>query len=335
MMKEYHLSARYRGQNGWTKEGWNSMVTRLNNKYPVSKFNVPQLKDREQRLKKDHNIVKSIVSKSGFGWNPEIKMATAIDEKWKELSEDQQKWRNKPFPYYDDLYDIYDGKVAEGKRCRRTTDGPSEKSNVNLSSQEDIVPESATYFGMGSPDTTRRATELDFDLGHEDWMNTNDTDSTYGDHISVPENSQNPSANQEEDRLENSAPSGMSQRVRSTGKGLEKTSAKKNKDAVLESLVALRKEELESYKELKSKQIESYKQVKIAQMEKNDPNNDPYSMAKCVAKLQELDILPAPELMKTVNYLKKDKLNREIFMTLKGDHNIIEFLKEAISFVEI
>lgn len=115
MMKEYHLSARYRGQNGWTKEGWNSMATRLNNKYPVSKFAVPQLKDREQRLKKDHNTVKSIVSKSGFGWNPEIKMPTAIDEKWKELSEEQQKWRNRPFSYYEDLYDIYDGMFANSE----------------------------------------------------------------------------------------------------------------------------------------------------------------------------------------------------------------------------
>ncbi|OEL22636.1 hypothetical protein BAE44_0016345, partial [Dichanthelium oligosanthes] len=89
MMKEYHFSARYHSQNGWTKEGWNNMATRLNNKYPVSKFTMPQLKDREQKLKKEQNIVKSIVSKSVFGWDPEIKMATTIDEKWKELSEDQ------------------------------------------------------------------------------------------------------------------------------------------------------------------------------------------------------------------------------------------------------
>jgi hypothetical protein len=88
---EYHLSARYRGQNGWTKEGWNCMATRLNNKYPVSKFSVAHTKDREQRLKKDNNIVKSIVFKSGFGWNPDIKMVTTIDKKWNELFEEQQK----------------------------------------------------------------------------------------------------------------------------------------------------------------------------------------------------------------------------------------------------
>ncbi|RLM78810.1 hypothetical protein C2845_PM12G16210 [Panicum miliaceum] len=231
-------------------------------------------------------------------------MVTTIDEKWNELSEEQQKWRNRTFPYYDDLYDIYDGKVAEGKRCRRTTDGQSDKGNINSSSQEDSIPESSTDFGMGSPDASRKAIEFDFNFGDEDGMNTNATNSTYGDPTGVPENSQNPRTNQEEDRLENTAPSGMSQRAKSSEKGPDKNRPRKNKDVVLESLVALRKEELESYKDLKSKQIESYKQVKLAQMERNDPNNDPYSMAKCVAKLQELDILPAPELLKTMNYFK-------------------------------
>ena len=41
----------------------------------------------------------------------------------------------------------------------------SEKGNRNSSSQEDSIPESGTDFGMGSPDTSRKATEFDFDLG--------------------------------------------------------------------------------------------------------------------------------------------------------------------------
>jgi hypothetical protein len=115
-------------------------------------------------------------------------------------------------------------------------------------------------------------------------MNTNTTNSTYGDPAGVPKNSQNPSTNQEEDKLENSAPSGMSQRAKSAEKDPDKNRPRKNKDVVLESLVALREEEFESYKDLKSKKIENYKQVKLAQMERNDPNNDPYCMAKCVAE---------------------------------------------------
>ncbi|XP_044393904.1 uncharacterized protein At2g29880 [Triticum aestivum] len=129
VMKEYAYPARFRGRNGWTKEGWNSITTRLNNQFPRANFIVCQLKFREQRLKKEYFVVKSIVEKSGFGFDPITKMPTTIDEKWDELSKEQQKWRYKAFPYYDDLHAIYDGKTAEGKGCKRTTDVVEEKSS--------------------------------------------------------------------------------------------------------------------------------------------------------------------------------------------------------------
>ncbi|KAK3136882.1 hypothetical protein QOZ80_5BG0444290 [Eleusine coracana subsp. coracana] len=211
MMKEYNLTTRYHGQNGRTKEACNNMAKRLNDKYPTTNYTVGQLKDREQRLKKDHNIVKSITSKSGFGWDPEIKMPTTIDEKWKELSEAQQKWRNKPFPYYDDLYDIYDGKVADGKRCRRTSNCFVEREMTNLLSQEDNLHHNI---------------EQEFDMGIE------------------PE----------------------------FGFG-------------------------------------------------------------CIFKLKEIG-LPAPEMMKAINYLKKYRLNREIFISIDIYLVLVEFIKEAISDTE-
>ncbi|XP_044385396.1 uncharacterized protein [Triticum aestivum] len=112
VMKEYVAAAEFCGQNGWTKEGWNSMVIRLNNQFQRANFIVSQLKFREQRLKKYYFIVKSIVEKSGFGFHPVTKMPTTIDEKWDELSKEQQKWRYKAFPYYDDLHAIYDGMLV-------------------------------------------------------------------------------------------------------------------------------------------------------------------------------------------------------------------------------
>ncbi|XP_044429070.1 uncharacterized protein [Triticum aestivum] len=129
VMKEYADAAKFRGQNGWTKEGWNSMVIRLNNQFPRANFIVSQLKFREQRLKKDYFIVKSIIEKSGLGFHSVTKMPTTIDEKRDELSKEQQEWRYKAFPYYDDLHAIYDGKTAEGKGCKRTTDVVEEKSS--------------------------------------------------------------------------------------------------------------------------------------------------------------------------------------------------------------
>jgi hypothetical protein len=46
---------------------------------------VSQLKDIEQRLKKDYNVVKIIVSNSGFGWDNDLKMATTVGGVWADL----------------------------------------------------------------------------------------------------------------------------------------------------------------------------------------------------------------------------------------------------------
>jgi hypothetical protein len=101
-LREFN-SPRYRGQNGWVKEGWNAIADRMNEKFTSTKFVVSQLKDREQRLKKDYNAVPLLLLKSGFGWDPNLKMVTTIDEKWSELPENLQKFKDKSFPYYDDL----------------------------------------------------------------------------------------------------------------------------------------------------------------------------------------------------------------------------------------
>jgi hypothetical protein len=94
----------------------------MNEKFTLTKFVVSQLKDREQMLKKYYNTVTLLLSKSGFGWDSNLKMATTIDEKWDELPENLHRFKDKPFPYYDDLDEIYNGKVAGGKHCRRTSE---------------------------------------------------------------------------------------------------------------------------------------------------------------------------------------------------------------------
>ncbi|CAM0955395.1 unnamed protein product [Alopecurus aequalis] len=98
-MMEYKDASKFFGQNGWTKEGWNCMEACLNKQYPRTNFTVKQVKDRQQQLKRDYAIVKSILEKSGFGWDP--------DKKWDELIQEQRKWRFKEFPYYDDLHGIW------------------------------------------------------------------------------------------------------------------------------------------------------------------------------------------------------------------------------------
>jgi hypothetical protein len=63
------------------------MTQRMNEKFVLANFIVSQLKDREQRLMKDYNTMKIVLSKSGFGWDNNQKMATTILENWDELPE--------------------------------------------------------------------------------------------------------------------------------------------------------------------------------------------------------------------------------------------------------
>jgi hypothetical protein len=108
ILKEYN-SPRYRAQNGWTKEAWNSMTQRINERFTSANFVVSRLKDREQRLKKDYNVVKIIVSNSGFGWDNDLKMATTVGGVWADLLKNLQRWDGRSFPFYDDLHEIYNG----------------------------------------------------------------------------------------------------------------------------------------------------------------------------------------------------------------------------------
>jgi hypothetical protein len=55
-------------------------------------------------------------AESGFGWDPDRMMVTAPDVVWKSLEARRNKeallrWRDKSFPYYNDLFALYDGEL--------------------------------------------------------------------------------------------------------------------------------------------------------------------------------------------------------------------------------
>jgi hypothetical protein len=133
------------------------MVTRLNAKYDGANFTVQQLNDREQRLKKDHNSVKSVLSKSGFGWNPNKGVPTAPDEKWNDCPYNCKNGDTNhsslimmicmkimkaccnligslflSYCFSDPIHSLFFpflialGKMAEGKNCKRSSDKYSE-----------------------------------------------------------------------------------------------------------------------------------------------------------------------------------------------------------------
>jgi len=89
------------------------MVDQFNSRFSLA-FTVGQVKQKEQDLKKDFRAVKDLQEESGFGWDSNRMMVTAPESVWMGLAERRNKdsllrWRDKSFPYFDDLYALYDG----------------------------------------------------------------------------------------------------------------------------------------------------------------------------------------------------------------------------------
>ncbi|WVZ56929.1 hypothetical protein U9M48_007393 [Paspalum notatum var. saurae] len=233
-------------------------------------FVVSQLKDREQRLKKDYNAVKDVVSKSGFGWDNDLKMATTIDGLWDELPSNLRKWKDNSFPFYDDLHEIYNGKIAEGKHCRRSSQKAQKVENKSIeedhgqmstpSPSQPVFQGSMVDLLQGGIDLTNDFVDY-FDSQYRSMAEEQDArdeqfyNQTQADSIEMQE-----SQKRKFSPTTNASPELQGTRER------EKKKSKRTENPMNE-LLALRKEELETYKVLTEKQL----QLKEKQIEQNNP----------------------------------------------------------------
>jgi hypothetical protein len=92
----------------------------LNAKFGCS-FTLNQVKQKEQDLKKDYRVVKELEEESGFGWDSERKMVTAPPNVWanfvaRKNNSDALTWQDKSFPYFDDLFALYDGEILDQQK---------------------------------------------------------------------------------------------------------------------------------------------------------------------------------------------------------------------------
>lgn len=65
-----------------------------------------------------------MIAESGFGWDKDRMMVDAPASVWaafaaRKNSKDALQWRDKSFPYYDELALLYEGRYAEGRTRRR------------------------------------------------------------------------------------------------------------------------------------------------------------------------------------------------------------------------
>ncbi|KAK3142895.1 hypothetical protein QOZ80_4BG0353560 [Eleusine coracana subsp. coracana] len=248
-----------------------------------------QVKQKEQDIKKDYRVMKDLSGESGFGWDPDRKMVTSVDSVWESLESRRNKdallrWRDKSFPYYDDLFALYDERYAQGRSCRGM-DHFASASYLNFDVGEGPGRDDINWFGSDafSPFPNIVAAS----------MCPQSNDETL-----VPE--QRP---QETQRL-NPLPSSSTPNV-TDGKRpkKQKTSTNASTDNFHEKFLILKKEEIDRFAAIEEKKME-----------------DPYSIKNCVTMLEGLaDRLQVEDVLKEADIFKDNTANREVFLSFRSD----------------
>uniref|UniRef100_A0ACD5U7T3 Uncharacterized protein n=1 Tax=Avena sativa TaxID=4498 RepID=A0ACD5U7T3_AVESA len=169
LLKDYDVPG-FRTQNAWNTEAWTHIVSRLNQKFGVS-FSVKQVKQKEQDLKKDYRSVKDLLDESGFGWYSEKNMVDASDSVWASFaarrnSKDALQWRDKSFPYYDELVPLYEGRYAEGRTRQGMDHYASNTKNALIPSSEPTDPNNL-YQSQSPTMPTMGQSDMPFTLDEE------------------------------------------------------------------------------------------------------------------------------------------------------------------------
>ncbi|XP_054817832.1 uncharacterized protein At2g29880-like [Prosopis cineraria] len=126
--------------NGLRPRVLNTLKDMLDGLIPESGIKAyPHIQSRVKKLKINYGVVSDLLNLSGFGWDPEKKCVTAPKTVWDEyvkVNKKAAKWRNKTFPHYDELSNIFGKDRATGKDAQ---------------TYEDIVEEFHDQHGFTSP----------------------------------------------------------------------------------------------------------------------------------------------------------------------------------------
>jgi Myb/SANT-like DNA-binding domain len=117
LLMEYSTAEHRTDNNGWTREAWTEIVERFAERFPAARFNRAQIKDQQQRLRKQLASLKRVLGMSGVGWNDDLKRIDFQDAAVEEAllnDKEVRQWHGKPFPYYNDLCELYKGTTLHG-----------------------------------------------------------------------------------------------------------------------------------------------------------------------------------------------------------------------------
>ncbi|WVZ51504.1 hypothetical protein U9M48_002648, partial [Paspalum notatum var. saurae] len=77
VMHDHKDNPKFKGQNGWNHDGWISITTKFNEKFPAAHFSKQQLQEKEKELKGNYKAIRDSRNESGVGWNDTLCMVLA------------------------------------------------------------------------------------------------------------------------------------------------------------------------------------------------------------------------------------------------------------------
>ncbi|WVZ51088.1 hypothetical protein U9M48_002267 [Paspalum notatum var. saurae] len=117
IMKDHVNIPMFKGQNGWTQEGWRSIAQKFNENFPLAQFSKQQIQEKERELKASYKVLRDAKNTSGAGWNESLGMLIAEPKIWEKMIEYDKrvsKFKKKSFPLYNDVASLHEGNVAIG-----------------------------------------------------------------------------------------------------------------------------------------------------------------------------------------------------------------------------
>ncbi|CAN6251059.1 unnamed protein product [Urochloa humidicola] len=108
----------YRGDNGWSSEGWNKIVKEFHARNRYVSYTKVQIQEKEGQLKRDYKMLKAAKQHRGSRWNEKRNMVEGSPAMWANLMVTFPKIKkfnsNKAtFPLFDALGELYDGHLAK------------------------------------------------------------------------------------------------------------------------------------------------------------------------------------------------------------------------------
>ncbi|KAK8553868.1 hypothetical protein V6N12_030849 [Hibiscus sabdariffa] len=122
------LDPHWKGDNGTFRSEYLSYIEKmLVTKLPTAQIRAnPHIESRVKLLKRQYNALSEMLNiGSGFGWNEEEKCLTApkdVFDDWVRSHPTAAGLRNKSFPFFDDLVQIFGKKRATGTATETTAD---------------------------------------------------------------------------------------------------------------------------------------------------------------------------------------------------------------------